>query len=941
MPPIIGAIIAIAGAIAAAVSVQSIVIAVVGAVISAGISIGVSALTKPKSKPLDSNGLGAAVGVADKARAIIENVTGTVEYIPVAYGTAKVGGIRCYAEVNHLNKLLMIIAFAEGEIEEFTTIEIDGNEADQYDSANKYYGYVGWEEKLGTDAQVASTYFTSNTAIAAPGWTENHKLAGIAYLALAFTKNTDLYPRLPIVTAIIKGKKVYDPRTGTIAWSNNPALCIRDYLTNTRYGKGLPESEIDDDSFIEAANYCDELVNLPDGTTQKRYTLNGFVPTAATVLENLDALLTSCNGILTYSGSSSGVKHRLIVMKPETSTFSFTKDNIIGSWTIEKQGKKFKKNKVEVKFLNPNTNWQTDIAIVDDASYLLADGSEPLVAQLEAPFTTNFYTAHQLGQVAVKAYRLLTKLKFKATIEALQCEVGDVVDLTHDTPGYSEKLFRVSYLGLEPDGNVNVVLDEYDIDVYSLAAVPLEELGDTSSFSNPFDINPPGIPSISQTFVTNTVGDIQNQVRMSWSAPSNSFVKEYQAEYKLSDDTDYIIAGVTSDTFVIINDLVAGTYNFRVKALNPLGTASEYSTRTAEIVNNTAVPPDVSGFNFFFSNGQVVLTWDENTTAFSGGGYRIKHSSATSGADWNDFPNFTVDVTGKEYSVTLGLLEGTYMIKAFNIANTESENFSSVVLDLPDSADFETTHTLTQDPTFSGTKTNMYVTGDNKLTMDGDSLFDSTTGNFDSHDGLFDDGDGRALSGSYLFSSAVDLGNKFLVYLSKTFTADYLDSLNSFDSRTGLFDNQPGLFDGTLTNTIDFQTWYRYSQDGATWSNWYPLNNNSVGARHFEFKSTIEMAFDYQNIEISALAALIKMKKRGQSASNVTVPNTGLSITYSRAFYSTPTFTATLVDGQTGDYFVFASESRTGINVTIKDSSNVAVQRVINWYAFGTGEQLP
>ena len=75
----------------------------------------------------------------------------------------------------------------------------------------------------------------------------------------------------PEITAIIKGKKVYDPRTSTTAWSDNPALCLRDYLTSgkegtntTIYNYGISEDieSVDDDLVIIAANVCDHL-NYP------------------------------------------------------------------------------------------------------------------------------------------------------------------------------------------------------------------------------------------------------------------------------------------------------------------------------------------------------------------------------------------------------------------------------------------------------------------------------------------------------------------------------------------------------------------------------------------------------------------------------------------------------------------------------------------------------
>ena len=50
--------------------------------------------------------------------------------------------------------------------------------------------------------------------------------------------------------------------TAITRYSNNPALAVRDYLTNTVYGRGISESLMDDTSFEAAANYCDTEVTF-------------------------------------------------------------------------------------------------------------------------------------------------------------------------------------------------------------------------------------------------------------------------------------------------------------------------------------------------------------------------------------------------------------------------------------------------------------------------------------------------------------------------------------------------------------------------------------------------------------------------------------------------------------------------------------------------------
>ena len=57
-----------------------------------------------------------------------------------------------------------------------------------------------------------------------------------ALLALEIPAQAQLSGGVPKVTCLVKGKKVYDPRTGETAWSRNPVLCLRDLLLSDRYG---------------------------------------------------------------------------------------------------------------------------------------------------------------------------------------------------------------------------------------------------------------------------------------------------------------------------------------------------------------------------------------------------------------------------------------------------------------------------------------------------------------------------------------------------------------------------------------------------------------------------------------------------------------------------------------------------------------------------------
>lgn len=103
-------------------------------------------------------------------------------------------------------------------------------------------------------------------------WTEDHRLRGRTYLYVQLWYDDQLYPSLPRISAVLKGKEVYDVRDATTRWSNNPILCIRDFLTEPQrsYGIGASSAVLNDTVHIAQANICDERVAVIEGGAECR-----------------------------------------------------------------------------------------------------------------------------------------------------------------------------------------------------------------------------------------------------------------------------------------------------------------------------------------------------------------------------------------------------------------------------------------------------------------------------------------------------------------------------------------------------------------------------------------------------------------------------------------------------------------------------------------------
>ena len=647
--------------------------------------------------------------------------------------------------------------------------------------------------------------------------------------------------------------------TPTTAHTRNPALCIYDYLTNARYGKGLSASVVDVDSIIESANYCDQLVTIPGGT-QKRYTCDGVVDINASALDNIKSLLTSCRGLLVYSGGT----YKLLVDQVAAPGFEFNEDNIVGGWSIVQPGRRSKYNRVTAGFFNPAASWQPDLGISDSPAYRVQDNGLLLEDKIDLPFTANAYTAQQLAGLHLKQSRFGLTAHFTAMQSALRCEIGDVVTVTHTTPGWVAKPFKVLELELRNDDEVGVVLMEYDDSVYVLETLTEITGADTTTLPDVFNVAPPGTPSVVEDlYQTTGSAGVKSRATMAWSAAPDVLVQGYWPEYKLAADTAWTKLPRTADVSTAVPDLAPATYHFRVRAENAIGALSAYTPTTIkELQGLTAPPADITGFYVTKVGGLAVAEWSlvPDLDVRIGGRVVIRHSPQTTVATWADGIILN-EFAGDTVTATLPLMTGTYMAKAKDSTDNYSNNMTAFVATAGLVTGFTTVATSTQHPAFAGAKTNTAVVSGG-LQLDGTLLFDSAAGLFDATSGSFDVQGGLSPTGSYAFDTYTDLATVATRRLEASIKVYSFDTANLFDDRTGLFDAGGTDFDGTAINDCDATLYYSTTDTdpaGApVWGPWTPFFVADVSCRAVRFKLDFLSANTTHNIACTTLAVHIK-----------------------------------------------------------------------------------
>jgi hypothetical protein len=423
--------------------------------------------------------------------------------------------------------------------------------------------------------RVAVTGSASNNGI--------YTVQTVAALTLTLATTDDLADEGPVGGVTLK--RWAHPDNG----GDNPALCIRDYLLSDVYGAAIPEAEIDDTSFEAMANFYDEAVDqYAGGPTQERFTCSGWLDTARPVADNLQLLLATCRGNLVFQGGM----YRLFTTRSVTASgVKLTRDNIIGAWAFREAGRQGKYNTVSVHYAD--ADWGKGEPRIRDwpaagaaNTYLTEDNSLATRLEIELPMVDNVYRGEQIGMVLVKESRQSIACEMTCNEEALQLEVGDVVEVTHDTPGWDDKKFWVVGLGLMQNTNVRVALQEYDASAYTYDAQTVDDTEPNTNLPDPFTVAAPTslvLTSDNTTAIITEDGTYLPRIHATWTAAADPFVREYQIQAKLTADSEWNAVGETTPDdleFYIgpVTDNVS--WSVRVRTINRLGVSSAWLSDT-------------------------------------------------------------------------------------------------------------------------------------------------------------------------------------------------------------------------------------------------------------------------------------------------------------------------------------------------------------------------
>lgn len=522
----------------------------------------------------------------DSARSAVDTQSSiAAENAPlrVIYGQVRLGpliaNVLPYAGGN-----VILAVWGHGEVDSIVSYTVDDAAPLAGVTATHYTGTTG---------QTVDSTLVAAFAAQSPAITFTDAMPGICYSV--FFVPTGASSGFPRLNAIIKGRKVW---TGAASvWSDNPAYCLANFITDTTYGC---KRTINWASVASVAADCDALA----GGTEKMRTLNLALETVQPVANWLDTLRT-------YAGCwivQSGADLKLVSDKAGSSVASIlhASGHIQRLESLTKRGVQSTPTVMTVTYTDTSTLPYKSATAVVKAAGVDAGTTPRRESQVSLPGINRYSQAVREATERLNKL-LLNDLSFNLGVfdERLDLEVGDIVAVTHPI-GLSAKLMRV--LGLSGEyGRYNLALVEYDPAVYDASVATAPTYTDT-------DLpNPASPPAVAGVTMTEEVFQLENgnwssRWRITWSAAAYSFLAHYRAELWVGATLIHAASPATAEwPTPAVQEGV--TYTAKVAAVSSIGATGTWATQSATAAGKTLIPSDVPSVSAFEAGGRVYMSW--------------------------------------------------------------------------------------------------------------------------------------------------------------------------------------------------------------------------------------------------------------------------------------------------------------------------------------------
>ena len=248
----------------------------------------------------------------------------------------------------------------------------------------------------------------------------------------------------------------WDESTYVEKWCANPIWCKKDLFINSRYGLGeyISASNLDSTLFLEKSRHCEERLPNGKGGYEKRFEFDVVLDTLQKALDWIISLCATYRGLAFYSEDAIKIN----IDKAELPVQLFTmgnivKDSFVQSWKSTKEVP----NVIDIQFMDEDKDYkQEQISYIDEEALAAGDPMRKKTLRL---FTTKISQTIREARYALKVAKYINRsITFKAGIDAVAIQPGDVFSFSHDVPqwGYSGRIAEGHLGQVTLDRNVTI-----------------------------------------------------------------------------------------------------------------------------------------------------------------------------------------------------------------------------------------------------------------------------------------------------------------------------------------------------------------------------------------------------------------------------------------------------------------------------------------------------
>lgn len=784
--------------------------------------------------------------------------------------------------------------------------------------------------------------------------------------------------------------------TFTVAWTDNPAWCFYDLLTNTRYGLGafVSAAQVDKWALYAIGVYCDELVPNGYGVLEPRFTCNAYLQTQAEAFQVLTAMASVFRGMAYWAaGSITAVQDA-----PADPVFLFTEANVEnGLFSYSGSAKHARHTVALVQWNDPDDGYTLKPEYVEDLDGIARYGV--VETTVTAFACTSRGQAHRVGQWLLYSERMETEsIGFTCGTDGIYLRPGDVFAVQDQHRAgirYGGRMTAATSTSLTLDAAITINTGE----TYTVKVVLPDGTLDTRTVTNT-----PGSVTVLTVSVAFTLTPVAPAVWMVTSSALEprryralSVVEVERHKYEVQgiehNATKYaaieqglLLSVPKTSTITLVPDAPANltiseSLAIRqglVKAIvtiewEPVETATHYRVEYRRDTGNYAALPEVAGLSAeivdaipgYYEVRVVAVNILQASSLPATAARQIYGKTAAP----EDVTGFVVSRTSDrlnfawvavsdldlshyelrqgatwEAGVPLGItintqyqvttnIGTTYLIKAVDTSGNESVNAAAVIIDA--NTDINVVVTQNDAPTWLGVKSQTRASADG-VTLDGQNTWSDLAGTWASYTGSWLAESDLYSTGTYV-TVPVDLGAVMTSRVEIHPIVQQVPISGVWNDLTGVWASYTDPWSGE-PGQIAVAYEMAISQDGVTFAAWQTFLAGTYEGWAYKFRVTLT-ALDVANYLplLTSLLVTVDVPDRVLHFEDQATTIGGTALTFSPAFIAVQTVTGTIQAGAVGDTFRVTAKSTTGATITVYDSAGNAKAGNVDIDVFGYG----